>query len=48
MHDVKRESVEAVTNHLANAFFRENVAHIYLTLWRRYAVRKFIADAILY
>ena len=47
MHDVTLESVAAVTNHFADAFVHENVARIYMTLWRRYDVRKFDADAIL-
>ena len=48
MHDVTRESVAAVTDHFADAFVRENVARIYMTLWRRNVVRKFDADAILF
>ena len=48
MHDVTRESVAAVTDHFADAFVRENVARVYMTLWRRNAVRKFDADAILF
>ena len=48
MHDVTRESVVAVTDHFADAFVRENVARVYMTLWRRNDVRKFDADAILY
>ena len=47
MHDVTLKSVVAVTDHFANAFFRENVASVYMTLWRRNDVRKFDADAIL-
>ena len=46
MHDVTRESVEAVTGHFADAFVRENVARVYMTLWRRNDVRKLDADAI--
>ena len=48
MHDVTRESVAAVTDHFADAFVRENVARVYMTLWRRNALRKFNADAILF
>ena len=48
MHDVTRESVAAVTDHFADAFVRENVARVYMTLWRRNDVRKFAADAILF
>ena len=48
MYDVTRESVAAVTDRFADAFVHENVAHVYMTLWRRIAVRKFDADAILF
>ena len=48
MHDVTLESVVAVTDYFANAFVRENVARVYMTLWRRNDVRKFHADAILF
>ena len=48
MHDVTRESVAAVTGLFADAFVRENVARVYMTLWRRNDVRKFDADAILF
>ena len=48
MHDVTRESVAAVTGHFADAFVRENVARVYMTLWRRNDVRKFDTDAILF
>ena len=48
MHDVTRESVVAVTDHLADAFVRKNVARVYMTLWRRNDVGKFDADAILF
>ena len=48
MHDVTRESVGAVTGHYADAFVCENVARVYMTLWRRNDVRKFDADAILF
>ena len=36
----------AVTDHFANAFVRENVARVYMTLWSRNETRKFDADAI--
>ena len=39
MHDVTLES---------DAFVRENVARVYMTLWQRNDVRKFDADAILF
>ena len=48
MHDVTRESAVAVTDHFADAFVRENVALIYVTLCRRNDARKFDADAILF
>ena len=48
MHDVTLESVATVTDHFADAFLRENVARVYMTLWRRNDVRKFDADAILF
>ena len=48
MHDVTLESVAAVTGHFADAFVRENVARVYMTLWRRNEVRKFDTDAILF
>ena len=35
MHDVTRESFVAVTDHFAGAFVLENVACVYMTLWRR-------------
>ena len=38
----------AVTDHFADAFVRENVARVYMTLWRRNDVRKFDAVAILF
>ena len=38
----------AVTDHFADAFVRENVARVYMTLWRCNDVRKFDADAILF
>ena len=40
MHDVTLRCVVAVTHHFANAFARENVAHVYMTLWRRNDFRK--------
>ena len=48
MHDVTLESVAAVTDHFSDAFVRENVARVYMTLWRRSDVPKFDADAILF
>ena len=48
MHDVTRESVAAVTDHFADAFIRENVASVYMTLWRRNDFQKFDPDAILF
>ena len=48
MHDVTPESVAAVTDHFADAFVRENVVRVYMTLWRRNDVRKFDAAAILF
>ena len=48
MHDVTLESVAALTDHFADAFVRENVARVYMTLWRRNDVPKFDADAILF
>ena len=41
MHDVTLERVAAVTDHFADAFLRENVTHVYMTLWQRNDVRKF-------
>ena len=40
MHDVTLECVAAVTDHFADAFVRENVARVYMTLLRRNDVRK--------
>ena len=48
MHDSTLESDATVTDHFADAFVRENVARIYMTLWRRNDIRKFDADAILF
>ena len=48
MHDVTRESFVAVTDHFAGAFVHENVACVYMTLWRRNDVRKFDDEAILF
>ena len=48
MHEVTLESVAAVADHFADAFVRENVARVYMTLWRRNYVQKFDADAILF
>ena len=47
MHGVTLESVAAVTDHFADVFVRENVARVYMTLWRCNDVQKFDADAIL-
>ena len=46
MHGVTLENIAAVTDHFADAFVRENIAHVYMTLWRHTDVRKFEADAI--
>ena len=40
MHDVTLEWDVALTGHFVDAFVRENVAHVYTTLWRRNDVRK--------
>ena len=48
MHDVTLESVAAVSDHFADAFVRENVARVFMTLWRRNVVRKIDADAIFF
>ena len=48
MHGVTLESVAAVTDHFADALVCENVARVYMTLWRRNDVRKFDAEAILF
>ena len=48
MHDVTLESVAAVTDHFADAFIHNNVARVYIWLWRRNDVGKFDADAILF
>ena len=48
MHDVTWESFVVVLDHFAGAFVRENVARVYMTLWRRNDVRKFDDDAILF
>ena len=48
MHDITLESVAAVTDHFPDAFVRENVARIYMMLWRRNDVRKFDPEAILF
>ena len=39
-HDVTLECVAAVTDYFADDFVRENVARIYMTLWRRNDVGK--------
>ena len=48
MHDVTLESVAAFTDHFVDAFARETLYEVYMTLWRRNDVRKFDADAILF
>ena len=48
MHDVTLKSTAAVTDHFDDAFVRENVARLYMTLWQRNDVWKFDADAILF
>ena len=48
MHCVTLESFATVIDHFTDAFIRENVARVYVTLWRRNDVRKFDADAILF
>ena len=40
MNDVTLECVAAVTDNFSYAFFRENVSHVYMTLWGRNDVRK--------
>ena len=40
MHDVTLECVAAVTDHFSDAFVRENVARVSMTLLRRNDVRK--------
>ena len=40
MHDVTLECPAAVTDHFADAFICENVACVYMTLWRRNDVQK--------
>ena len=40
MHDVTLECVAAVTDHFADAFVRENVARVYMTLLLCNEVRK--------
>ena len=35
MHDITLESAAAVTDYFADAFVRENVARVYMRLWRR-------------
>ena len=48
MHNVTPESVSAVADHFADAIVRENVARVYMALWRVNDVRRFDADAILF
>ena len=40
MLDVTLECVATVTDHFADAFVCENVARVYMTLWRSNDVRK--------
>ena len=40
MHGVILECVAAVPDHFADAFVRDNVARVYMMLWRRNDVRK--------
>ena len=40
MHDVTLECVVAMTGHFADAFVRENIARVYMTLWQRNDIRK--------
>ena len=47
-HDVALECVAAVTDHFADAFVRENVARVYMTLWRRNDVRKMTLTPFLF
>ena len=42
------ESVADVTDYFADDFVRENVARVYMTLWRRNDVRKLDAETILF
>ena len=42
MHDVTLESIAAITDHFPDTFLRESVARVYMTLWRRNDVRKFM------
>ena len=48
IHDVTLENVAAVTDHFPDAFVRENVARVYMTLFCSNDVRQFYADAILF
>ena len=48
LHDITLECVAAVTDHFAAAFVCENVARVYMSLWRRNDVQKFDAEAILF
>ena len=48
MYGVIRESIAAMTDHFADAFARENVARVYMTLWRSNGIRKLDAVAILF
>ena len=40
--------IHVLFDHFADAFVRNNVARVYMTLWRRNDVRKFDAGAILF
>ena len=48
MYDMTLESIGAVTDHFADAFVRESVARVYMTLWGHKNVQKFDTDAILF
>ena len=48
MHDVTLKSIATVNDHFVDAFVRENVACVYMTLWRCNDLRKFDADAIMF
>ena len=40
MHDVTLECAADVTDHFTDAFVRENVARVYMTLWLLNDIRK--------
>ena len=48
MHDVTLKCAAAVADHFDDAFVRENIARVYMTLCRRNAVLKCDTDAILF